>query len=305
MKKLFLLGLFASAGAILLPAAASAEVPGLQVNPLQYEETLSTDKVKLGYIDVANPSDTTITLQSRVQAFRQLGTEGQLEFYDDAQVSDGIKVDLSGFELGPREAVRVAFSVDPVKLPKGGVYAVVFFRTIPPAQSSSSTFVAESANIGTLLILQNGPAGAHVGDISRIDLPFLQWGGGLQGNLEYRNTDRSRAAAGFRPALTARAFPWGQAPKVTTGLVLPGAARHFTFERPGAYFGLVPVTITDTDSAQHRTAWALALTGWCRWAVLIVILGLLPVRLLRPSSWMRRRAVSVKPRSLDSISRKV
>lgn len=300
MKKLALLAFFITAA--LIPSTARAEVPGLQVNPLQYEETLTTAQVKLGYIDVANPSDTSITLQSKVQAFRQQGTEGQLEFFDDAQISDGIKVDLPNFDLGPREAVRVAFSVDPAKLPKGGVYAVIFFRTIPPAQFSNSTFVAESANIGTLLLLQNGPAGAHVGEITALNMPFWQFGSGLSGRLSYHNADRSRTAVGFRPALTARAFPWGKSPKIVTALVLPGADRHFAFARPGAYFGLVPLTVTDTDSGKHRTAWVLAVTGWYQWALLIVILGLLPIKLFRPSRWFRRRHHPTASRSLDGIA---
>jgi hypothetical protein len=279
MKKLLLWAILAAA--CLTPAGVSAEIPGLQVNPLQYEEKLTTDKVKLGYIDVANPSDTSISLQSQVQAFRQRGTEGQLEFFDDAQISDGITVDLPKFDLGPREAVRVAFSVDPAKLPKGGVYAVIFFRTIPPAQTSSASYVAESANIGTLLLFDNG-GGTHAGEIASLHLPFWQFGRGLSGRLAYRNADRSQQAVGFRPALTARVFLRDQSPKISTGLVLPSSTRDFSFERRGAYFGLLPVTVTDTDSGKHVTRWVFACTGWCQWLLLILLLGLLPVKLLRP-----------------------
>ena len=302
MRKLLLLAIFGLV--CLLPAPAHAEVPGLQINPLKYEDTLETANVKRGYIDVANPGDTTITLQSQVQAFRQQDDEGRLAFFDDPQISDGIKVDLPNFELGPREAVRVAFSVDPVKLPKGGVYAVIFFRTIPPAQSSNASYVAESANIGTLLLLQNGPAGAHVGEISKLTLPFLQLGHGLKGSVSYRNTDRSQTAAGFSPTLSARVFPWGQSHKVASGLILPGSERRFEFVRTGSYFGLLPVTLTDTDSGQHRTVWVLALTGWYQWILLILIFAFLPIKLFRPSQWFRR-PVSVERRSIDNIRRKI
>jgi len=130
MKKLLASLLLLTA---LLPAIpAEADVPGLQVNPLQYEDTLTSGSVRLGYIEVSNPSDTTITLESRVQGFRQKDNAGRLSFFDDPQISDGIKVDLAKFDLGSHEAIRVAFSVDPTKLPKGGVYAVIFFRTLPP-----------------------------------------------------------------------------------------------------------------------------------------------------------------------------
>ena len=125
------------------------------------------------------------------------------------------------------------------------------------------------------------------------------------GTARYRNTDRSQAAAGFSPALSARIFPWGQPHKVESGLVLPGSERRFDFVRTGSYFGLLPVTLTDTDSGQHRTVWVLALTGWYQWALLVMFIAFLPIKLLHPGKWFKRRSVSVERRSLDSISRKI
>jgi len=270
MKKLLASLLLLTA---LLPAIpAEADVPGLQVNPLQYEDTLTSGSVRLGYIEVSNPSDTTITLESRVQGFRQKDNAGRLSFFDDPQISDGIKVDLAKFDLGSHEAIRVAFSVDPTKLPKGGVYAVIFFRTLPPAQSANSSYVAESANIGTLLLLQNGGPGVHVGQISHLNLPFWQFGNGITGTLDYRNTDRSTTAVGFKPALTARVFPWGSSPSLATGLVLPSSVRQFAVNRAGSFFGLLPVTLTDAESHQHRTGWVFAVTGWYQLLVIILLM---------------------------------
>ena len=315
MIKLLALALLAVAMA--LPAAARAEVPGLQVNPLQYEDTLATSAVKLGYIEVSNPSDTTISLQANVQGFRQQGTDGHLTFFDDAQISDGIKVDLPKFELGPREAIRVAFSVNPAKLPKGGVYAVIFFRTIPAAQTSGSSYVAESANIGTLLLLQNGAAGAHVGQITRLDVPFWQFGRSLTGSLNYRNTDRSTTAVGFKPALSAQVLPWGHATNLTTGLVLPTSERQFSFTRNGSYLGFLPVTITDNDSGKHATRWIFAITGWYQLLALIVLLCIVVGASVRPrrlASGIRRliryvrrpisRRKSQPRRALDGLAPK-
>jgi hypothetical protein len=275
MKKSLVPAIMLILAAFLRAPAVHAEAPGLLVNPLQYEDTLTTSKVKLGFIEVANPSDTTINLQSRVQAFHQEGDEGKLVFADDPDIQAGITVDLKDFSLGPREAIRVAFNVDPAKLPRGGVYAVIFFRTIPPAQNSNSSYVSESANIGTLLILQNGPAGAHTGQIKQYHLPFLQFGSGITGQLTYANTDRSKAPVGFKPALTARAFPWGKPQKQTSGLVLPRSERKFAVNRPGAYLGLIPLTVTDTESGSHRTAWVFAVTGWWRVALPVILLILI------------------------------
>jgi hypothetical protein len=318
MKKLLAVALLF---ATLLPAIpAEADVPGLQVNPLQYEDTLSTSTVKLGYIEVSNPSDTTITLESSVQGFRQIDNAGRLSFFDDPQISDGIKVDLAKFDLGSHEAIRVAFSVDPTKLPKGGVYAVIFFRTIPPTQSSGSSYVAESANIGTLLLLQNGGPGVHVGQVSRLNLPFWQFGSGISGTLDYRNTDRSTTAVGFKPVLTAQVLPWGSAPRLATGLVLPGSERQFAASRPGSYFGILPVTLTDIESHQNSTQWVFAITGWYQLLVLILVLvsmtlwiiarftklRLRPLakQLLRRVRKLLRRRQRKVMRSMDTISRK-
>ena len=303
--------------------AANAEAPGLQLTPLQYVGDLTPGKTKSGYVDVANPSASTVAIQSRVQAFRQIGNQGKLEFYDDARYSEAIKVDLVSFELGPREAVRVPFTVSPSKLPGGGVYAVIFFRTVPPAQSAASSYVAESANLGTLLELTNGPAGPHRGRVAVASFKFFQFGRGLTGTLTYENTDTTERPVGFRPALDVRLAPWAKPHRLTAGLVLPGATRDFAVSKPGSYFGILPMSITDTDTGVKTTRWILICTGWCQWAVLVGLVAILLVvafgrRLPRafmrpgkalPSAWRAiRRKIRAKPvpkpaprRSLDGV----
>ncbi len=269
-----------------------SETPGLQLNPLQYEDNLTTNSVHLGYVDVSNPSDAIITIESKVQGFKQTDIAGHLGFFDDPEITGGIKVDLARFDLGPHEAIRVAFSVDPQKLPKGGVYAVIFFRTIPPQQSSASSFVAESANIGTLLMLQNGGSGAHVGKITKVDLPFLQFGRGLLGTFDYKNIDRSITAVGFKPAVSVRVLPWGSSPKLASALVLPSSERRFEVDRRGSFFGILPVTLTDTDSHQHVTTWVFALTGWYQLVLIIIVLTL---GALAGASYLRKRQPLSQP----------
>ncbi|QQR52233.1 hypothetical protein IPG36_06760 [bacterium] len=48
--------------------------------PLQYEAALDGGKVSTGYVDVANPTGTSILIKSSVRGFRQTGIDGQLEF---------------------------------------------------------------------------------------------------------------------------------------------------------------------------------------------------------------------------------
>jgi heme exporter protein D len=268
-----------------LPSPAHANAPGLQLTPLQYEDTLG-GKVKNGHIDVANPTDTTLTIDTSVRGFNQHGTGGDLRFFDDPELTTAIKVDLSSFELGPRQAVRVLFSIDPSKLSKGGVYAAIFFRTRSSEQSSTSSYVSQSANVGTLLILNNDGPATPVGGLTQLSFPLWQFGRGLSGVATVANTSSAPGGVAFRPALDAHVFPWGRRVKQTTGLVLPSASRQFTIQRSGSFFGLLPVTVADAATHSSRTAWVIACTGFYAWLVLVLALAALIFLVLR---LLRRR----------------
>lgn len=265
--------------------AAHASAPGLQVNPLEYQSTLKGHDVANGFIDVANPGDTSVKVVANVQGFRQSDLAGDLSFFTNARISRGIVVGLPQFTLGPRQAVRVAFSVDPNLLPQGGVYAVIFFRTVPPAQSSSTSFVAESANVGTLLLLQNGPA-QRIGKVNEFSLGFWQFGNGISGRGQYANTNITATPVAFKPVITSYVWPWGRPTKLTGPLVLPGATREFSFHRPGSYFGLLPITLTSSGSShQTTTRWVFAVTGNYGYA----LIGLAVLAILRLSYCAIRR----------------
>lgn len=257
---------------LLAPAAALADVPSLQVAPLSYSGNLKPGVVASGYVDVANPGDETITIVSSVQGFRQIDTHGDLAFYSSSTLSNAIKVGLPSFQLGPREAIRVTFTVNAAKLPQGGVYAAIFFRTQPAPQQSDNSFVVQSANVGTLLILTNGGPGAHRGAFTNFTLPAVQLGSGLSGMVRFQNTDRSLTAVAFKPKFGTRIYPWGKLTSFTSGLVLPGVTRQFSFSRPGSFFGIIPLTVTDASTGDHATRWVLAVTGVYRF---LVPLGLL------------------------------
>ena len=259
---------------------ARADVPSLQVAPLQYESSLTPGRIASGYVDVANPSDTTVTIESSVKGFRQTGHDGDLEFFDDPDLPAAIKPGLDRFNLGPREAVRVTFSVDAGKLPTGGTYAAIFFRTVPPDQAGSGTsFIAESANVGTLLVLTNGSGAEHDGQITNLRAPLWQFGDSITGSFGFTNTDHSIHPIGFKPNLSVRVMPWGHRQATETGLVLPGITRVFRFTRSGAYVGFVPVTVTDADTESYATVWVIACTGWYRVAAALA-LGLLVLLLM-------------------------
>lgn len=288
----------------LLAGSARAEV-GLQLNPLKYEDQLTTDHIKSGFIDVANPADTTVTIRTDVQGFRQVNLEGDLQFFPDDRLRSGITPGLTEFQLGPRESIRVTFSVDPAKLPSGGVYAAIFFRTLPPppAVDTGIAYITESANVGTLLILQNGAGRPGTGRLVQVQLPFWQWGRGLAGAVQYQNGNSAADGLAFNPRLASRALPWSRSASFTGPFIMPGNTRQFAWQRPGAFLGLLPVTLTDTLTGARTTRWVLACTGWWRWLapllLFLLALGLLPAR------WfgLAPRRPTIK-RPLDGLSRK-
>jgi hypothetical protein len=278
---------------VLFPAVALADAPSLQVNPLKYQSTLIGSDVRGGFVDVSNPTDTTVSIQADVQGFRQDDLAGDLSFFSNLAIQQAITLGLTQFQLGPQEAVRITFSVDPTKLPKGGTYAAIFFRTVPPEQSSNTSYVSESANVGTLLMLQNGPLGQQIGQVTKFELPSVQLGNGIQGTAEYKNTDNSTAPVAFYPKLTTRIFPWGYPSKLTGPYVLPDSTRKFQIIRPGSYFGLVPVTLTDSVSEVATTRWVLVCTG--TYAFIFLFLFALAIVLVASRVFRGKRLL---PRSL-------
>lgn len=260
-------------------APAAMAQASLQVNPLKYEDKLDSDKVRSGFIDVANPGDAAVQVRASVQGFRQADLDGNLEFFDSETFSRAIKPGLTDFEIGPRESIRVTFTVEPSKLPPGGVYAVIFFRTVPNAVPSSATSrIFESANIGSLLLLQNGPIGHATGQLDTFNLSFFQTARGIQGSIKYKNLSTDNPSAIY-PSFQVKTFPWGKPTTITGPFIMPGRSRRFDFEKPGSYLGLIPLFLTDKATNKTEVSWVLAATGRFSWlppvlfASLITTLG--------------------------------
>ena len=273
----------------LAPTAVLADA-SLQLNPLKYEDVLPDATVRQGFVEVSNPSDTGIKVTTSVRGFKQADLDGNLAFFDDPQLSNGIIPDLPAFVLGPREAIRVTFSVDPSKLPRGGVYAVLFFRTQPEATSSNVSYLLESANIGTLLLLQNGAAGKANGEISKLSFPLLQLGSGIRGTITYRNTDRNTGGSAVTPRLSAKIQIFGKDHSSDGALVLPQSARKLPLIITGSYFGILPLQVS-AAGASHKTVWIIACTGWYSYLLIVIIAALVGYgiwQLLRRRSRVRQ-----------------
>ncbi len=254
------------------PNAVHAAIPAIQVSPLKYQDTLVGTTSKLGFVDVSNPSDTTISLHSEVEAFRQINLSGDLQFYPDDAITQGITVSATDFDLGPREADRIAFTINPQKLPKGGVYAVIFFSTTPKPAETAGTVIMQSAKAGTLLILDNGGAGKKVGKISHSHLPLLQLGGGLEGSLSYSNTGPPPGAIAYNPTIGLKAAWWGGRSYVNGPLIFPGNTREFSFTKPGNYIGIIPLLLLDKDTGHQSLQLIFAITGIWRFITVFIFL---------------------------------
>lgn len=256
-----------------LMSASHVDALGLKVAPLKYEEHMELGSDKSGFVTVSNPNDTTITVSTYVRGFRQIDLDGNLEFYESEHLSEGIKINVDKFDLGPREAARLLFTVESNKLPEGGVYAVLFFETTAQKSSTDTSSIETGSRVGTLLILENGDKGVKQGAIEDLDVGFWQSGSGIEGAVLYNNTD-AELALGFNPELTGNVL-WGKDRSIDSGLVLPGVTREFPFEFDGNYFGLLPITFADDVGGSEATYWVFAVTGVWQFIVPFAILALL------------------------------
>ncbi|MFI5240418.1 MAG: hypothetical protein ACHQUB_01795 [Candidatus Saccharimonadia bacterium] len=274
---------------ILAALPAHAEVPALKIDPLKYEQGFSDNNPKLGFVDVSNPTDSMVTVASSIKAFRQYNLDGDLQFYDDPTLTKGIQISLGTFELGPREAIRVAFTVDPQVLPKGGIYAVLFFETVPDNATAQGTVISESARVGTLLLLNNGPSTTKTGSISNLSVPVWQFGNALNGKFEYSNTaSSSSGGVAYDPNINLRVLPLGAATQLQFGLVMPGSSRVFSFSKSGSYLGIIPLQFQDLYTHKTKVIWIFAITGYFR----EVLYGIGFLILLRLFFWTRLKSKS-------------
>ena len=234
----------------------SVHALGLKVAPLDYTVTLQKGEKQKGFIDLSNPTGTTLRVKSSVQAFRQTDDRGSLTFYDNEQVSAGVTPDLDEFELGPREAVRMYFLVDGTKLPKGDVFAAIFFTTVPTKQGAG---VTELVRLGTLLSITNGTPGQREAEITDLDVPFIQFGDKLSGTYRVKNTADPEKSTGFYPTVVVSVEPFYQELVQRGRLVFAGRTRENSFELLSSRLGFYKLTAHFGESKKEQ--WVLAVNG--------------------------------------------
>lgn len=255
----------------------------LQMTPLEYRSVLPTDAAtQKGYVDIRNTSLDTLIGQIEVRGFRQIDTTGALEFYVDEQIEAGIRPELTQFELGPGELLRLYFVVDGTKLPPGDVYAALFASTT----SQSGQFTTGAARVGTLMSLVNGRPGERQATVERLTMPFWQISDGMQAQFWIHNTSDPSKATGFYPDIHVRSGKYIDK-HVAGPLVFAGLSREVTFKQSGDYLGLVDVQISVGDSQIRQQVFMI--TGRYRWLLPLGIIGVITAVYMSLHLWHRFR----------------
>lgn len=267
MKRLYvgLCAVIAVLCALVVADTQASAMPSITMAPLQYQSQLQKNEVKKGFVDIGNPGNETITMQLQVQAFRQTDDNGALEFYAEPSYQQAIKLDLETIEIKPREGMRVYFLIDGTKLPKGDIFAAIMASTVPKATGGS----AQSARVGTLLIINNDGEGARQAEITQFNVPWLQLGSGIEAQLAVKNTVNTKVKnSGFFPEVAVSTQPYGT--KTVQGpLLFAGRTRSISYKQPGDYFG--PIYLKAKVLSSEKGKWIFAITGYWRWVVPLII----------------------------------
>jgi hypothetical protein len=273
----------------------SSQAASLKMRPLIYREMLKPGEAKKGFVDIANPSDTIMTLRTDVKAFRQLDASGRLEFYNSKEMSEAITVDLNSFELKPQEGIRLYFMVDGKKMTEGDKFAAIFVRQ----EAEGSSGITPAVSTGTLLVLENGSSGPRKVDIKAINAGFFQWGETVSGKIDVANIASKDQASGFFPKIDLTLGPIATQTQTIEGpLVFAGITRPVAFELPSNRIGLYKL---DAKIGQETASkWLFIVTGWWRWVAMAVICLLIVFGTV-VYGWHKQRS----NKSKDKISQKV
>lgn len=247
-------------GLALLSAAAlscffvpSSSAMALKVAPLEYKTDLKKGEKKSGFIDVSNPTSQAVNVTVSVQAFKQIDDNGGLQFYPEEQIAEGVTTDLKKLELGPREAVRMSFTIDGNKLPQGDVFGAIFFTTEPTQPKNG---MGQQVRVGTLLSVVNTTPGYRSAAVVAASVALVQLSSNLQGSYVIKNTGKS---GGFYPEVVISSWPSGEKKTIKGSLVFAGRERQNDFNFDAGY-GVHRIEIGYEDS--KKTTWAIAVAPW-------------------------------------------
>lgn len=264
----------------------------LRIQPLEYRTSLAAGETKKGFIDITNPEGDALTITMSVKAFRQVDSEGRLEFYDDERIRDGIKLDYDEFELKPGETIRLFFVTDGSRLPSGDVFAAIFATT--RAEEGASN-VRQALQTGTLLSIVNGTPGARDAIVSDLDVPFFQIGPQLTGRYTIKNLSERGQVTGFYPSVSLSIQPLQSQHQIQSRLVFAGQSRTNEFAITDSRLGLYKLTLGHQDSRQ--STWVFMATGvWAERSLFLLVAVILAGGVLISALMRRRSYVRFKKR---------
>lgn len=282
MKLCNILTIAISAGTFALLGQSPAMAESLKISPLHYDVQLTAGETKKGFVDITNPTASAEMVVLSVSAFLQIDNNGSLEFYNDPDLKNAVKLDYDEVEIGARETLHLAFSVASTRLPSGNVFAAIMAATKPQPNSAATP----AARVGSLLFIKNGELAGQNVAIEQLNVPAFQFGEALSAHFAVRNADDKKEGTGFFPKITVSVWPFVN-DTVAGPLVFPGITRQVDYVKRGSYFGIVKYTIKSSGSLS--TAYSFVVTGYWRGIVPIVLLvlagsGFVALRMRRRAS---------------------
>lgn len=276
MRRLAVVVAVLAAGIVMAP---TAQAESLQIQPLQRQDELKKAESKKGFIDITNPTGESVTVKLYVNAFSQIDDKGNLQFFDNEQVRQGVKLDFETSTIGPRQTLRLYFLLEGDKLPTGDVFAVIFAETTPLRALGTSPAV----RVGSLLMITNQTPGARHTEISRLSVPLLQIGSTVEGVVSVKNPAPVKSSTGFFPSIKINIGPWGGQVESKGPLIFAGRTRSVDFSVPSNQFGIYAVTVRANDASV--TTYTFLITGWWRILAPLLLVGIVIIVL----ALLRRR----------------
>lgn len=286
----FLVGIAVVSSISMLFYVSTTSAVGLKLAPLEYRTTLKKGEKQKGFIDVSNPSEKTVRVRTSVQALKQTDNQGSLVFFDNEQLSEGIKLDVDDVEIGPRQALRMYFLIDGSKLPQGDVYGAIFFTTYEKS-TGTGTSQAQQVRLGSILSIVNATPGLRQAQITGLSTPLFQIGDTVKGTYTIKNTASSQLSTGFYPEVQTSISPIGEQKKQTASLVFAGRERVNDFSLRAPLIGFYRVSAEFQGKGAYKIIFVINQKLLVLLAVLGVAIGLLIYRYKKRHHWRRHNPV--------------
>lgn len=256
-------------GVMVFAGSPTVGAETVRIQPLQMQTSLKKGEKQKSFVDITNPAAQEVELSLYVHGFKQVNDKGSLTFFDSKQLAAGIKLDYDSVKLGAHQTLRLYFLVDGTKLPTGDIFAVIFAESVPTKRPGTNTAV----RVGSLLMVTNQTPGSRKAEITRLDVPFVQIGDSVRGEIAVKNPVPAGQATGFFPEMKIELKPWGGSRSFAGPLIFAGNTRTFGFTIPSDLFGIYTVTVRANQAS--KTTYVFLITGWWRIAAPILVILLI------------------------------